>query len=139
VSSAMDRIKDSVEAPLSYGFLQAMGAMPRRLEERLIGFFTGKASLVVTNVPGPRERLTFAGAPIEGVLVWAPCSGSLGMTVSIYSYDGKVTIGFMTDTALNLDPDALARAYEAELGALVGSPAADRNGEGIRQAPPPAR
>jgi diacylglycerol O-acyltransferase len=139
VSSRMDAIKDSHEAPIAYGILSAIGLTPPWVEDRLIGFFTGKASLVVTNVPGPRHRLNFAGAPISGVLVWAPCSGSLGMTVSIYSYDGKVTIGFMTDTALNLDPDALARAYEAELGALVGSPAADRNGEGIRQAPPPAR
>jgi diacylglycerol O-acyltransferase / wax synthase len=122
VRSAMDKIKDSIEAPLSYGFLEAMGSMPRRFEERLIGFFTDKASLVVTNVPGPREPLTFAGAPIEGVLVWAPCSGSIGLTVSIFSYAGEVTTGFMADTALVPDPGVLARCFEQELGRLCGSP-----------------
>jgi WS/DGAT/MGAT family acyltransferase len=121
VSSAMDKIKDSVEAPLSYGFLEAMGAMPRRLEERLIGFFTDKASMVVTNVPGPQKTLSFAGVPIESVLVWAPCSGSIGLTVSIFSYAGEVTIGFMADTALVRDPGVLARGFERELAGLCGT------------------
>jgi hypothetical protein len=88
------------------------------VEDRLIGFFTDKASLVVTNVPGPREPISFAGAPITGVLVWAPCSGSLGMTVSIFSYAGEVTTGFMADTALIPNPEPLARAYERELATL---------------------
>jgi diacylglycerol O-acyltransferase len=118
VASNMEAIKDSHEAPISFGLLNAMGLSPPWLEERLIGFFTDKASLVVTNVPGPRERLGFAGAPIRGVLVWAPCSGSLGMTVSIFSYAGEVTVGFMVDTALLADPAPLARAYEAQLAEL---------------------
>lgn len=118
VSSAMDKIKDSIEAPLSYGFLNVMGAAPRWFEERLVGFFTGKASMVVTNVPGPSQRLSLAGAPIDGVLVWAPCSGSIGLTVSIFSYAGEVSIGFMADTALVSDPGILARGFERELARL---------------------
>jgi diacylglycerol O-acyltransferase / wax synthase len=123
VSSRMDAIKDSHEAPIAFGILSAIGLTPPWLEDRLIGFFTEKASLVITNVPGPRRRLGFAGVPIGGVLVWAPCSGSLGLTVSIYSYDGEVTVGFMADTALVPDPDPLARAYEAQLRGLAGAPA----------------
>jgi WS/DGAT/MGAT family acyltransferase len=119
VASGMEAIKDSHEAPISFGLLNAMGMTPPWVEDRLIEFFTDKASMVVTNVPGPREPLEFAGAPITGVLVWAPCSGSLGMTVSIFSYAGEVTVGFMTDTALVADPAPLARAYEAELEAFA--------------------
>jgi hypothetical protein len=44
------------------------------------------------------------------------------MTVSIFSYDGEVTAGFMTDTALIPDPGSLARAYEDELGRLAPEP-----------------
>jgi WS/DGAT/MGAT family acyltransferase len=118
VNAAMNAIKHSPEAPLSFGLLSAMGKVPRAVEDRLIGFFTDKASMVVTNVPGPRERLSFAGVPIDGVLVWAPCSGSIGMTVSIFSYVGGVTTGFMTDTGLVRDPARLARRYEEELARL---------------------
>jgi WS/DGAT/MGAT family acyltransferase len=120
VSSRMGAIKRSHEATISYGILSAIGLTPPWVEDRLIGFFTDKASLVVTNVPGPRRRVRFAGVPVTGVMVWAPCSGSMGMTVSIFSYGGEVTVGFMADTALVPDPKPLARAYEDELSLLVG-------------------
>jgi diacylglycerol O-acyltransferase / wax synthase len=119
VNSAMNKIKASHEAPLAFGLLNAMGMVPRWVEDRIIDFFTEKASMVVTNVPGPKERLSFAGVPIEGVLVWAPCSGSIGMTVSIFSYAGGVTTGFMTDAALIPDPAPLARRYDEELARLT--------------------
>lgn len=118
VNSRMNSLKSSHEAPIAFGLLSAIGKTPPWVEGPLIEFFTEKASMVVTNVPGPSEHLSFAGAPIEGVLVWAPCSGSLGLTVSIFSYAGEVTVGFMADTALLPDPAPLARAYEAELDRL---------------------
>jgi hypothetical protein len=40
------------------------------------------------------------------------------MTVSIFSYAGDVTVGFMVDTALLPDPHPLVRAFDAELRAL---------------------
>jgi len=119
VSSRMNRLKSSHEALIAHGVLSAIGMTPPWVEDRLIGFFTEKASLVVTNVPGPRQQLYLAGAPVTGVLVWAPCSGSLGMTVSIFSYHGEVTVGFMTDTALTAGALQLARAYEDQLTNLV--------------------
>lgn len=119
VSSHMNRIKDTHEALVAHGILSAIGLTPPWVEDRLIGFFTDKASLVVTNVPGPRQQLYLAGVPLTGVLIWAPCSGSLGMTVSIFSYNGEVTIGFMTDTALGAKPTRLAQAYEDRLRDLV--------------------
>ncbi len=138
VSSRMDEIKSTHEALLAYGVVSAIGLTPPWVEDRLIGFFTDKASLVVTNVPGPRQQLHFADAPVSGVLVWAPCSGSLGMTVSIFSYNGEVTAGFMTDTALIADPGEIVRAYEDELRRLVpnrsgqsGSPEAAGSAEGV--------
>jgi WS/DGAT/MGAT family acyltransferase len=118
VKMRMDAIKSSHEGPIAYGMLSAIGMTPPALEDRLIGFFSDKASAVVTNVPGPRSEVYFAGSPVRGVLVWAPCSGSIGMTVSIFSYAGKVTVGFMTDTGLVPDPQPLVKAFDAELRAL---------------------
>ena len=40
------------------------------------------------------KRIALAGTPVAGVLVWAPCSGDMRMTVSLFSYGGKVTAGF---------------------------------------------
>jgi len=118
VKMRMDAIKNSHEGPIAYGMLSAIGMTPPAVEDRLIGFFSDKASAVVTNVPGPRSEVYFAGSAVRGVLVWAPCSGSIGMTVSIFSYAGKVTVGFMTDTGLVPDPQPLVKAFDAELRAL---------------------
>ena len=118
VKARMDAIKDSHEGPISYGILSAMGMTLPQVEDQLIRFFTQKASAVVTNVPGPLEQVYLAGTPVSGVLVWAPCSGSIGMTVSIFSYAGEVTVGFMTDSRLVPDPTPLVRAFDRELRGL---------------------
>jgi WS/DGAT/MGAT family acyltransferase len=118
VKMRMDAVKRSHEGPIAYGMLSAIGMTPPAVEDQLIGFFTDKASAVVTNVPGPREPVYFAGAPVAGVLVWAPCSGSIGMTVSIFSYAGEVTVGFMADVSLVPDPQPLVDAFDAELRSL---------------------
>jgi len=118
VHQDMTRLKHSSQALVALWLLTAMGLLPGVVEERAIELFTSKGSVVVSNVPGPREQLYLAGARIGGVLVWAPCSGSIGMTVSIFSYAGKVTVGFMTDTGLVPDPQPLVKAFDAELRAL---------------------
>jgi hypothetical protein len=92
-----------------------MGLTPAPVEARLIDYFTAKGSLVLTNVPGPSRPIRVAGAQLKGVLVWAPCSGSVGMSVSIFSYAGKVTVGFLTDAGLVPDPGSLADATRAEI------------------------
>ena len=119
VKRRMDAIKDSHEGAFAYGILGLMGRTPVQLEARLIDYFTAKGSMVLTNVPGPRRKLSLAGTPLAGVLVWAPCSGTIGMSVSVFSYAGKVTVGFLTDAGLVPDPQALADAFRDELLALA--------------------
>ena len=119
VNRRMDAIKHSDEAALSYGLLDLMGRAPAGVEARLIDHLTAKASMVVTNVRGPEHPITLAGIPVAGVLVWAPCSGHMRMTVSLFSYAGKVTAGFLTDAGVVADPQPLADAFRAELLALA--------------------
>jgi WS/DGAT/MGAT family acyltransferase len=119
VSRGMDAIKHSDEGPLTFEILETMGRVPAAVEQRLIEFFTAKASMVVTNVIGPADRIALGGTPVAGILVWAPCSGNLRMTVSLFSYAGKVTAGFLTDAGVVADPQPLADAFRAELLALA--------------------
>ncbi len=89
----MDEIKDSPEGPVSYALLETVGLAPPELESRLVDVITAKATAVTTNVPGPREPVFLAGSVLRTVLVWAPTAGSVGMSVSIFSYSGKITVG----------------------------------------------
>jgi diacylglycerol O-acyltransferase len=115
VHERMETIKDSHEGAIAYGILGAIGRTPARVEELLVEFFAAKGTMVLTNVPGPRRAVTLAGTPVRGVLVWAPCSGGVGMSVSIFSYAGRVTIGFLVDAGLVDDPQPLADAVEREV------------------------
>jgi WS/DGAT/MGAT family acyltransferase len=119
VKRRMDAIKHGHEGAISYGILSLMGHTPGTVEGLLIDYFSAKGSMVLTNVPGPRRRLSVAGTPLAGVLVWAPCSGSIAMSVSIFSYAGKVTVGFLTDAGLVPDPGSLADATRAEILSLA--------------------
>ena len=64
--------------------------MFKHVQHALMGMFTSKTTAVMTNVPGPREKLTLCGAMIEETLFWVPQSGSVGVGVSILSYGGGV-------------------------------------------------
>lgn len=115
----MDAIKRSPEGPVSFAMLAAVGLTPPQVESRIIDMFTAKASAVMTNVPGPREVIYLAGVPVRAVMVWAPMSGSVGMSVSIFSYRGEVTIGLLADARLIPDPAVIMRDSEKELRALA--------------------
>jgi WS/DGAT/MGAT family acyltransferase len=119
IHESMKQIKQSHEGVVAYGVLDAMGRTPEGLEQRVIDLFTAKGTAVVTNVPGPRKPVYLAGTPIAGVLVWAPCSGDVSMTISIFSYNGELTVGLMADAGLIPDPDELVADFESELQALL--------------------
>jgi diacylglycerol O-acyltransferase / wax synthase len=115
----MDRIKASSEAIVSFGVLTAIGIVPRQLHPPAIEFFGSKASVVMTNVPGPREPLYLAGRRIADCMFWVPMSGHLGLGVSILSYAGGVMVGVAADAGLVPDPGRIVSAFERELKALL--------------------
>jgi hypothetical protein len=114
----MEQIKRSPEGAASYGVLDAIGRTPVQIEKRLVDLFSTKGSAVMTNVPGPRQPVYMAGTPVRGVLVWAPTSGGVSMSVAIFSYAGEVTMGVMTDAGLVPDPEKIIEAFEPELDSL---------------------
>ena len=119
VHKRMTEIKDARDGPISYALLSATGLTPEPVERRIVDLFTGKGTAIVTNVPGPTEPVHLAGTPVRTVLVWAPTSGHIGMSVSIFSYRGEVTVGLMVDAALIPDPDHVVAQLELELEALA--------------------
>ncbi len=118
VMREMAKIKSSHEGPVAYAVLSAIGRTPAQVEAALVGLFSSVGSAVVTNVPGPRAVVRLAGTPVSGVLVWAPVSGNVAMSVSIFSYAGEVTVGVMSDAGLVPDPERIVGAFADELTSL---------------------
>ncbi|WP_370962608.1 WS/DGAT domain-containing protein [Amycolatopsis sp. cg9] len=111
------RIRDSFEPVLTFGVQYAIAQSPAPLGMAMSRFFAGKAVGVLTNVPGPRAPMTLAGAPVEGIVGWAPCSGRQAITICIFSYAGQVRFGFGTDRKLIPDPETLVAGLAAEFAA----------------------
>ncbi len=108
VKIEMDRIKASLEPGAGWVLVQGLGFLPAPLEHVVSGFYAAKASLVLTNVIGPRRRLYLAGSRIRQMTFWEPESGGLGVGVSIYSYAGDLTVGVISDSNLIARPQHLA-------------------------------
>lgn len=118
VKAAMDEAKESGEGRAVQRALAVMGHLPTPAEQRALDLFAGRASAVVTNIPGPREQVCLAGVPITGFLAWVPCTGPIGVGLSICSYAGQLTLGVAVDTALVPDAEELLRALSDEVSAL---------------------
>jgi hypothetical protein len=108
-----------LEAPVAFGILNTIGAMPQSLQDIVVNIFGLKGTAVMTNVIGPREQLYLAGAPLTSLMFWVPQSGHLGLGVSILSYNGQVWIGTITDAGLVPDPDAIIDAFQTEFNELL--------------------
>jgi WS/DGAT/MGAT family acyltransferase len=114
----MDALKDTAEPIVTFGILALIGMLPNRLEDIVVEIFGKKGTLVLTNVPGPRQQLYLAGAPIGEIMFWVPQSGRLGLGISILSYNDQVMIGVATDSSLVPDPEAIVAGFHQELEAL---------------------
>ena len=119
VKTQMDEIKGSSEAVTALGVLEGLGHLPVEVEDQAVRFFGRKASAVMTNVPGPQEKLHMKGRAIQHVMPWVPRAGRIGLGVSIFSYDGEVRIGIACDAHLVPDPDTVVEGFEAEFDALA--------------------
>jgi diacylglycerol O-acyltransferase len=119
VHAAMGRLKRSPEAAVVYGLLEVFGRTPRKALDLAVGFLGSKATLVLTNVPGPRNRVRFCGRELESLIAWVPQSGRLGLGVSVLSYADEVRFGVAADAALVPDPGVLMAAFQTSADELL--------------------
>jgi diacylglycerol O-acyltransferase len=117
------------DALASLGVLAALGALPGFLVPWVSSFFSRKASVVVTNVAGPRQHLHVAGRRVENAMFWVPHPSTLGLGISVLTYAGEVRLGVRADEAVMREPAELVTLFEEELAAL-GAAAPARSAAG---------
>ncbi len=118
VQRRMTAIKRSGEGRVVFGGLRVMGVWPNPNARLWAEYFSAKATVVVSNIVGPDEPILLAGVRVNGMLIMAPRTGSVALSVTIFSYNGRVSIGVNADAGLLRDPSELTRAIGAELRAL---------------------
>jgi diacylglycerol O-acyltransferase / wax synthase len=119
VHAAMQRLKSSGQALAVLALMSLIGSLPSPVEPPALALFSAKASLVASNLPGPREPLTLGGVPMSQVLFWVPQAGSIGTGVSMLSYNGRVQFGVISDRLLIPEPARLVEQVGAEFDRLV--------------------
>ncbi len=119
VAECMNQLKKSRQAIVAFGLLAALGMAPSALQGVALELFSRKATAVATNVPGPQQPLYLGGSRVRELMFWVPQTGSIGLGLSILSYDNRVHFGLIADAKLVPDPDAVIRRFGGEFEKLL--------------------
>lgn len=117
----MLRIKHSAVPVLTSGLQWLVAESPKQIAVALTNFFANKGTGVLTNVPGPRAPISFAGVVVSRMLGWAPASGDQPLCLCIYSYNGTMSIGVSADAELVPDPERIAELIKSAYDDLVAT------------------
>ena len=116
----MDALKHSPEAAAILTLFNLFGRGPKLVEDLAVDLFGSKASVVMTNVAGPKQTLYLAGVPIDRVMFWVPHPGrQLGMGISILSYKGRASLAVIADAGLVPDPETITEQFNREIARML--------------------
>ncbi|GAB3467884.1 wax ester/triacylglycerol synthase family O-acyltransferase [Polaromonas eurypsychrophila] len=118
VRRRMAALKGSYQPLLAFSLLAIAGLLIKPAQDAMLNLFSKKTTAVMTNVPGPREKLKFCGATLEQSMFWVPQSGDVGLGVSILSYGGGVQFGVITDSTLCPEPQRIIDEFVPEFAKL---------------------
>lgn len=119
ITACMKVLRKSRQAVATFGALAAVGMAPPAVQALALEMFSRKASAVATNVPGPQMPLYLGGSKISDLMFWVPQTGSIGLGISILSYNGAVHFGLIADARLMPDPDSVIRRFRPEFEKLL--------------------
>lgn len=122
IKARMDALKRSPEAAAILLLFDLFGRGPKAVEDFAVDLFGSKASVVMTNVAGPRRTLYLAGVPIDRLMFWVPHPGrQLGMGISILSYRGAASLALVADARLVPDPGTITRQFNREFARMLAA------------------
>lgn len=131
--AGMDALKRSPEAVAVRVLFELLGRAPKVIEDVATGLFGSKASVVMTNVAGPRKPLHLAGVAIDRMMFWVPHPGrELGVGISILSYQGAATLSVIADARLVPDPETITRQFNREFAAMLRAVRAEAKPTAVR-------
>ncbi len=112
-------VKSSEDATTAFTLLGVLGLVNRSIEKLGVRFFTGKATVLVSNVPGPSAPVSLYRHPVESINVWAPMAGELTMSACWFGYGDGLRLSLAYDAKLPPAAAQLTKAFVREVEALV--------------------
>jgi WS/DGAT/MGAT family acyltransferase len=125
--------RDNADSAGSARLMELVGVVPTALLGLTVKAATAMpfsaptiASTTVSNVPGPKEAIYFAGARLERVTGLGPLIGGMNLFHVVASYHGTVSIGATADRSALPDPshyaDCMQTAFDELLTAAGSRP-----------------
>jgi diacylglycerol O-acyltransferase len=105
VARRLGRVRVAGGLSLGRALVRIAARVGAPVERIGVSVLSRRASLVVSNVPGPREGGHLDGRPITSVVAFAPVTGELGLGVTFFGYGSRVSVG----VASGLEAPSLAR------------------------------
>lgn len=104
-------------------------------------------NVVISNVPGPRQDLYFAGAKLDAYIPVSTISDGIGLNITVHSYGDRMDFGLISDRDLvpdlwhlvDLHIDEIARLFEAtgaEWAVAQTPPPMRKGGDGVAPVAP---
>ena len=104
-------------------------------------------NVVISNVPGPRQPLYFAGARLDAYIPVSTISDGVGLNITVHSYADRMDFGLISDRDLvpdlwhlvDLHIDEIKRLFEAtgaEWAVSQSPPPMRKGGDGVRPVAP---
>jgi len=107
-----------------------------RLVARLSDRVMLPANVVISNVPGPRHPLYFAGAKLDHYIPVSTIANGMGLNITVHSYEDRLDFGLVADRDLVPDLWDLADLHIDEVKALFDATGAEW---AVAQEPPAGR
>ena len=103
---------------------------------RLADRVNSPINVVISNVPGPRQPLFFAGARLDAYIPVSTISDGIGLNITVHSYGDRMDFGLISDRDLVPDLWHLTDLHIAEIERLFEVTGAEW---AVPQEPPPMR
>lgn len=116
--AGMDALKCSPEALVFLNILALFGQTPKPVEDIASDLFSSKGTVVLTNVVGPQQPLYLAGSRITRLSFFVPHPVSLGVGISLLSYNGEAVLSVISDAEVLAEPARISDRFASEVAAL---------------------
>jgi WS/DGAT/MGAT family acyltransferase len=118
VRDGMNELKSGFQGQLALALVRFAGLLPAWLQTLVLGIFSRRCTLIVTNVIGPAEARSVAGVRMDELMLCVPQGMTVGVGVSIISYNGELRIGFLVDQRLMSDSSSAAASVRGSFEQL---------------------
>ncbi|RMF19747.1 MAG: wax ester/triacylglycerol synthase family O-acyltransferase [Gammaproteobacteria bacterium] len=109
-----EKLRQSWQPAIVHVAMSLLGLVPG-LRQTALELINRRASLVLSNVPGPWRPRYLMGRKVEDVMFWVPQAGQICTGVSLISYGGQLRMGLVTDRNHIARPDALMGCMSSAL------------------------